>query len=67
MAIGKGTDTIVDFQVGIDTIELADGLSSEELSIVKMGSHIEMGLGSETLAVINGIDVNHFIESNPFA
>lgn len=67
LAAGEGSDTILDFEVGIDVIELANGLMSDELLIVQVGNNTEISLGNETLAVLNGVHVNTFLESNPFS
>ncbi|MEL7036716.1 MAG: calcium-binding protein [Cyanobacteria bacterium J06592_8] len=66
LAVGAGTDTITDFEVGIDVIGLENDLMSNELSIVQVGNNTEMSLGDETLAVLNGVNANSFLESNPF-
>ncbi|MDY7024401.1 MAG: calcium-binding protein, partial [Cyanobacteriota bacterium] len=66
LAVGEGTDTITDFEVGIDLIELANGLTPDELSITQVGNNTEMSLGDETLAVLNSVDADSLIESNPF-
>lgn len=60
LAEGEGTDTIVDFEVGTDVIGLADGLTFSELSF--QGSKIR--LGSETLAVLSGVEATALSESN---
>lgn len=52
LAAGEGTDTIVDFAVGIDKIGLAGGLSFSSLSF--SGSAISAG--TEVLATLTGID-----------
>ena len=49
LAIGEGTDTIVDFEVGADFIGLADGLSFASLSF--SGNRILAG--EDTLAELN--------------
>jgi Ca2+-binding RTX toxin-like protein len=51
-AIGEGTDTILDFEVGIDFIGLADGLTFADLTF---GGN-SIFAGSETLAILNGVD-----------
>ena len=52
LAAGKGTDTIADFEVGTDSIGLADGLTFSVLSF--QGSKIRFG--DETLANLNRVD-----------
>lgn len=51
LALGEGTDTILDFEVGTDVIGLADGLSFEDLSLV--GNTLQQG--GHTLAVLTDV------------
>ncbi|MGD1716909.1 hypothetical protein [Dapis sp. BLCC M172] len=60
LAVGEGTDTIVDFEVGTDFIGLADGLTFADLSFT--GNSIISD--EETLAVLNGIDTTTLTESD---
>ncbi|MGD1805461.1 alkaline phosphatase [Dapis sp. BLCC M126] len=60
LAVGEGTDTIVDFEVGTDFIGLADGLMFGDLSFT--GNSIISG--EETLAVLNRIDTTTLTESD---
>ncbi|NET14994.1 MAG: hypothetical protein F6K08_20260, partial [Okeania sp. SIO1H6] len=60
LAVGEGTDTIVDFEVGTDFIGLADGLMFADLSFT--GNSIISD--EETLAVLNGIDTTTLTESD---
>ncbi|MDY7021451.1 MAG: ExeM/NucH family extracellular endonuclease, partial [Cyanobacteriota bacterium] len=55
LAVGEGTDTIVDFEVGVDLIGLADGLTAEMLSISTQGNNTIIAVGDETLATLNGV------------
>ena len=52
LAVGEGTDTITDFEVGVDAIGLAHGLTFEELTLE--GNTIKAD--SETLAILNSVD-----------
>ena len=56
LATGEGTDTITDFEVGVDFLGLKGGLMAEELSFTQAGSDTEVGMGSEVLAILE--DVN---------
>ena len=58
LATGKGTDTIVDFVVGEDLVELTGGLTFAQLSVSQSGSNTELTVTStnEVLATLNGID-----------
>ena len=51
LAVGEGTDTIVDFEVGTDLIGLSNGLSFGQLSFA--GSEIRVG--EEVLATLNNV------------
>lgn len=52
LAEGEGIDTIVDFEMNIDLIGLADGLSFGQLTF----KNDEILLSNQTLAVLNGVD-----------
>ena len=55
---GDGTDTIVDFEVGIDRIGLVEGeLTFADLTLTQDGSSTLLGVAStsETLAVLNNV------------
>ena len=52
LALGEGTDTIVDFEVGVDFIGLAEGLTFGDLSF----SGNSIVAGDEELAVLAGVD-----------
>ena len=51
LAVGEGTDTIQDFEVGTDFIGLADGLTRADLTL--MGNSIFAG--AEQLATLEGV------------
>ena len=55
LAVGEGTDTITDFEVGIDLIGLADGLTFGSLSVVVQGANTLISAGDETLAELLGV------------
>lgn len=55
LAVGEGTDTIVDFEVGTDFIGLAGGLSFGQLSITENAGNALIGVNDETLAILTGI------------
>lgn len=55
LAAGEGTDIIVDFEVGIDLIGLADGLSLGQLTQTVQGSDLLLGTTDETLALVQGV------------
>ncbi|NER80750.1 MAG: multifunctional hydrolase/phosphatase/nucleotidase, partial [Leptolyngbya sp. SIO1D8] len=51
LAAGEGTDTITDFEIGVDFIGLAGGLTADQLSFE--GNAIKFG--DETLAMLTGV------------
>ncbi len=53
-AVGEGTDTITDFQVGIDFIGLMGGISFGQLTL----SANQISFNSEVLAVLNGVNTS---------
>ena len=60
LAAGRGTDTITDFQVGVDQIALAGGLTFDQLIIAAEGNGtvIRVANSNESLAMLTGIPVN---------
>ena len=60
LSTGEGTDTITDFEVGIDVIGLADGLMFADLSF----SGNAINVGEETLAILQGVDTTTLAESS---
>jgi Ca2+-binding RTX toxin-like protein len=52
LARGEGTDTIVDFQVGVDFIALVGDLSFGDLTL----NGNEIKVGDDTLAIVRGVD-----------
>ncbi|MEL7330437.1 MAG: hypothetical protein AAGJ69_11485, partial [Cyanobacteria bacterium J06559_1] len=64
---GDGTDTILDFEVGIDRIGLIAGeLTFTDLTITQDGSDTLLGVTSsgETLAILNGVQASSLTESS---
>ena len=60
LAAGEGSDTVVDFEVGVDFIGLADGLTFGQLTL--SGETIQ--LGSELLATLVGVDTTTLGEAS---
>lgn len=58
LASGEGTDTIQDFQNGVDKIGLAGGLTYSQLTIQQDGTRIKISFGTEVLAYLNGVTLN---------
>ncbi|MEO1743095.1 MAG: DVUA0089 family protein, partial [Cyanobacteria bacterium J06629_9] len=62
---GDGTDTILDFQVGTDRIGLVEGeLTFADLTLTQDGANTLLGVGSETLAVLNNVMASALSESD---
>ncbi|MEM9976306.1 MAG: CAP domain-containing protein [Cyanobacteria bacterium P01_D01_bin.2] len=57
LAAGEGMDLIMDFEVGIDLIGLADGLSLEDLSLGQSGNWVRISMGDEVLAEVKDVGV----------
>lgn len=57
LAAGEGMDMIMDFEVGVDLIGLADGLSFEELSLGQSGNWVRVSMGEEVLAEMKDVGV----------
>ena len=58
LAIGEGTDTITDFEVGTDLIGLAGGLSFGQISISQQHNQTAIAAADETLAVLQGVSAS---------
>ncbi|MEM9511714.1 MAG: Ig-like domain-containing protein, partial [Cyanobacteria bacterium P01_E01_bin.48] len=58
LAVGEGTDTILDFQPGEDLIGLADGLTFSDLGISDSDGFAEIASGDETLALLNNVSAS---------
>ncbi|MDY7020327.1 MAG: phytase, partial [Cyanobacteriota bacterium] len=56
LAVGEGTDTITDFEVGIDLIGLANGLTFEQLSLTSQGQNTLVNFEEKTLAILERVD-----------
>ncbi|MBE9064303.1 DVUA0089 family protein [cf. Phormidesmis sp. LEGE 11477] len=64
---GDGTDTILDFEVGIDRIGLVEGeLMFADLTITQDGNNALLGVTSsgETLAILNGVQASALTQSS---
>ncbi|MCY6490811.1 DUF4347 domain-containing protein [Leptolyngbya sp. GGD] len=58
LATGEGTDTILDFQNGIDKIGLTGGLTFAQLTFGQDVNRVTISQGSTVLAYLNGITLN---------
>ena len=63
LAPGEGTDTIVDFEVGVDFIGLA-GLTFAEILVTSEAGSTAIAIGEETLAILPGVDAAELSESS---
>ncbi len=66
LALTEGTDTIVDFQVGFDSIVLQGGITLGNLSVNEIDNNVTIGFGNETLAILERVNGADFIASDPF-
>ncbi|NEQ81118.1 MAG: hypothetical protein F6K26_12960 [Moorea sp. SIO2I5] len=64
LAVGEGTDTIVDFEIGEDLIGLAGSISFSELSFNQQGSNTLISVGNETLAILNNVDSSNLTQTD---
>jgi len=55
LAVGEGTDTILDFEVGVDFIGLVGGFTFGDLDISRQGGNTLIELNGETLAILRGV------------
>jgi phospholipase/lecithinase/hemolysin len=62
LAVNNGTDTLQDFQAGIDLIILSGSLTFDELSF--FDNKISVTATAETLATLTGVDTTTLTEAN---
>ena len=55
LASGEGEDTIRDYEVGVDQIGFADGLTEGDLSFNSLGASLEISNNGEVLALVLGV------------
>ncbi|MCA1991206.1 MAG: hypothetical protein LDL41_04045 [Coleofasciculus sp. S288] len=60
---GEGTDTIRDFKIGKDCLNLAGNLSFGQLSITQSGRDTLISINNETLALLIEIETDRLIDS----
>ncbi len=61
---GDGTDTILDFQNGIDFLVLDGGLTFDDLVLIQDSSNVQLLFNSEILAVLNGVNIGDITVNN---
>ena len=64
LAVGDGTDTITDFEVGTDLIGLFGTLSFGQLSLRQEAQDAWIDFGDETLAILSGIQADALTEAS---
>ncbi|MEM0980846.1 MAG: calcium-binding protein [Cyanobacteria bacterium P01_H01_bin.58] len=63
--LGDGTDTVLDFEVGIDRIGIVEGeFTFADVILTQDGDNTLLGVGSETLAVLNNVMASALGESD---
>lgn len=65
-ALGEGVDTVLDYEIGKDLIEL-DGLTFGDLSIGQAGDDATISANGELLAVLTGVAAASLSESDFFS
>ncbi len=61
--IGDGTDTIKDFNAGIDILSLKDA-SFEDLNIVQKGDHTEIYYGDDDRIILENTGVSELTQND---
>ncbi len=65
LAVGEGTDTIVDFEVGTDAIGLANGLTFGQLSFSEQNGNTLIKSADDTvLAILNQVNADSLTETS---
>ncbi|NJN20105.1 MAG: hypothetical protein HC812_01475 [Leptolyngbya sp. RL_3_1] len=64
LAAGEGTDTIVDFEIGIDLIGLVGTLTYNQLILGQSGKNTTVSFGDETLAILSKITATDLTEDS---
>ncbi|MEQ8958762.1 MAG: hypothetical protein RLP02_12700, partial [Coleofasciculus sp. C2-GNP5-27] len=65
LAVGEGTDTIVDFEVGTDAIGLANGLTFGQLSFSEQDGNTLIKSADDTvLAILNQVNADSLTETS---
>ena len=67
LALGDGTDTITDFEVGADLIGLADGLSLGQLTITQQGQNTLIAAAEATLAILENVAATELVAASDTA
>ncbi len=62
----EGTDTITDFEVGVDTLVLGGGISPEALSVTQQQNNTLLSFGMEDLAILSGVNLELSSLANSF-
>lgn len=63
LAVGEGTDIIVDFEIGEDFIGLADNLTFSQLIITQQGQNTLIESAGEILAIANNVAADELIDT----
>ncbi|MGB7275964.1 MAG: DUF4347 domain-containing protein [Geitlerinemataceae cyanobacterium] len=64
VAANTGTDTIVDFEVGVDVLGLAGGLTFEQLSVTQEEGVSIVQLGDVPILRLSGIELEQLTDAN---
>ncbi|MDY6938553.1 MAG: isopeptide-forming domain-containing fimbrial protein [Cyanobacteriota bacterium] len=64
LRVGDGSDVITDFEVGVDLLGLADGLSFEQLTITQGTTGAVVSFGTEILVTLTGVPATSLNATN---
>lgn len=64
VSVDQGTDTIVNYERGVDVMGLANGLTFSDLSIVQQGSDSLIRANGETSTVVQGVHASQLGEDD---
>lgn len=64
LAANTGTDTIVDFEVGIDLLGLAGGLTFDQLTLTQEATAMVIAVGDAPIMRLNGIFIDPITSSS---
>lgn len=61
LAAGEGTDIITDFEIDSDILIFYTGITSDTVSFSQLDNNTAISFGDETLAILNGINVDNLV------
>ncbi|NEQ29362.1 MAG: calcium-binding protein, partial [Microcoleus sp. SIO2G3] len=64
LALDNSIDTITDFAIGLDLLELTSGLTAGQVTIAQSTQGTILSVGSQPLAILSGISASSFSNSS---